>query len=192
MENRAYGRIMKIYTKKGDFGQTSLATGAKVPKSDRRVELYGTADELNSTIGVVRSFLPENSDLHSPLETIQNLLFELGSELAGFRPKEESCILEEDISFLEGRIDTMQEKLQPLKKFILPGGTKASSFLHICRTVARRLEREMVKYKEEGLEILSPPMIFMNRLSDYFFVAARYANLEENIQEPLWTSRAKA
>ncbi|MBM9498925.1 cob(I)yrinic acid a,c-diamide adenosyltransferase [Leptospira sp. 201903071] len=183
---------MKIYTKKGDFGQTSLATGAKVPKSDRRVELYGTADELNSTIGVVKAFLPTGSVLHSPLETIQNLLFELGSELAGFRPKEESCILEEDISFLENQIDQMQEKLTPLKKFILPGGTKASSFLHISRTVSRRMEREMVRYKEEGLEILSSPMIFMNRLSDYFFVAARYANLEENIQEPTWTSRAKA
>ncbi|TGM59849.1 cob(I)yrinic acid a,c-diamide adenosyltransferase [Leptospira adleri] len=182
---------MKIYTKKGDFGQTSLATGAKVLKSDRRVELYGTADELNSTIGVVKAFLPKESMLHSPLETIQNLLFELGSELAGFRPKEESCILEIDVSFLEQEIDQMQEKLTPLKKFILPGGTKASSFLHISRTVSRRLEREMVRYKEEGLDILSPPMIFMNRLSDYFFVAARYANLEENIQEPTWTSRAK-
>ncbi|MDI7211660.1 cob(I)yrinic acid a,c-diamide adenosyltransferase [Leptospira santarosai] len=182
---------MKIYTKKGDFGQTSLATGVKVSKSDRRVELYGTVDELNSTIGVVKSFLPEKSVLHSPLETVQNLLFELGSELAGFRPKEKSCILEEDVTFLENQIDRMQEKLEPLKRFILPGGTKASAFLHVSRTVARRLERDMVKFKEEGLEIFSPPMVFMNRLSDFFFVAARFANLEENIQEPLWTSRAK-
>ncbi|EKR81808.1 cob(I)yrinic acid a,c-diamide adenosyltransferase [Leptospira interrogans] len=182
---------MKIYTKKGDFGQTSLATGVKVPKSDRRVELYGTADELNSTIGVVKSFLRKESILHSSLEIIQNLLFELGAELAGFRPKQESCILEEDITFLENQIDQMQEKLEPLKKFILPGGTKAAAFLHISRTVSRKLEREMVKFKEEGLEILSSPMIFINRLSDYFFVAARFANLEENIQEPLWTSRTK-
>ncbi len=105
---------MKIYTKKGDFGQTSLATGVKVPKSDRRVELYGTADELNSTIGVVKSFLRKESILHSSLETIQNLLFELGAELAGFRPKQESCILEEDITILENLIDQMQEKLEPL------------------------------------------------------------------------------
>lgn len=90
---------MKIYTKKGDFGQTSLATGVKVSKSDRRVELYGTADELNSTVGVVKSFLQKESILHSSLETIQNLLFELGAELAGFRSKQESCILEEDITF---------------------------------------------------------------------------------------------
>ncbi|TGK35058.1 cob(I)yrinic acid a,c-diamide adenosyltransferase [Leptospira gomenensis] len=182
---------MKIYTKKGDGGQTSLANGSKVSKADVRVELYGTADELNSTIGVVRSFLETTSELHSPLETIQNLLFELGSELAGFRAKEDSCILPEDVVFLETEIDRMQERLTPLKKFILPGGSQAASFLHISRTVSRRLEREMVRAKENGLEILSSPMIFMNRLSDYFFVSARYANLERNIQEPLWTSRAK-
>ncbi|XDD48684.1 cob(I)yrinic acid a,c-diamide adenosyltransferase [Leptospira sp. WS92.C1] len=183
---------MKIYTKKGDLGQTSLASGAKVTKSDARVGLYGTADELNSTIGVVKAFLPAQSVLHSSLEMIQNLLFELGSELAGFQAKEDSCILKDDISFLETEIDRMQEKLTPLKKFILPGGSKASSFLHISRTVTRRLERDMVRCKEEGLEILSPPMVFINRLSDYFFVAARFANLEEKIQEPVWTSRAKA
>ncbi len=183
---------MKIYTKKGDTGTTSLASGTRVSKSDKRVELYGTADELNSSLGVALSFLEKNSILRSGLEGIQNLLFELGSELAGYRKKDDSsCILEEDIQALEKEIDLWQDSLVPLKHFILPGGSPASSFLHISRTLARRLERDLVKYKEEGHDVFPEDLRFLNRLSDYLFVAARYANFESKIAEPQWKSRAK-
>ncbi|MEI1278126.1 cob(I)yrinic acid a,c-diamide adenosyltransferase [Leptospira venezuelensis] len=183
---------MKIYTKKGDSGTTSLASGTRVSKSDPRVELYGTADELNSAIGVAISFLTENSKLKDPLERIQNLLFELGSELAGYKKKDDSsCILEDDISELEKEIDLWQDSLLPLKNFILPGGSSASSFLHVARTLARRLERDLVGYKEEGHEVFPENLRFLNRLSDHLFVAARYANFESKIPEPEWKSRAK-
>ncbi|EPG66864.1 cob(I)yrinic acid a,c-diamide adenosyltransferase [Leptospira wolffii] len=183
---------MKIYTKKGDTGTTSLASGSRVSKSDKRVELYGTADELNSSLGVALSFLRADSSLRPGLERIQNLLFELGSELAGFRKKDDtSCILEDDILSLEKEIDLWQESLVPLKNFILPGGSAPSSFLHISRTLARRLERDLVRYKEEGAEVFPENLRFLNRLSDYLFVAARFANFESKIEEPQWKSRAK-
>ncbi|PJZ69522.1 ATP:cob(I)alamin adenosyltransferase [Leptospira perolatii] len=183
---------MKIYTKKGDSGSTSLASGLRVSKADPRVELYGTSDELNSQIGVAISFLPKNSQLQSHLEKVQNLLFELGSELAGYRKKDgSSCILDEDIKELESCIDRWQESLTPLKHFILPGGTKSASFLHVARTTTRRLEREVVLQKESGLEIFPENLRFLNRLSDFLFVAARYSNFEEKVEEPQWKSRAK-
>ncbi|EPG75809.1 ATP:cob(I)alamin adenosyltransferase [Leptospira fainei serovar Hurstbridge str. BUT 6] len=183
---------MKIYTKKGDSGTTSLANGSRVSKADNRVELYGTADELNSSIGVASAFLKSDSKLRASLERIQNLLFELGSELAGYRKDDgTSCLLEEDTLRLEHEIDEWQNSLAPLKHFILPGGSQASAFLHISRTVTRRLERELVKAKDSGVEIYPETLKFLNRLSDHLFVAARYANFESNIKEPQWQSRAK-
>jgi cob(I)alamin adenosyltransferase len=184
---------MKIYTKTGDNGSTSLANGKRVSKSNEFVNLYGISDELNSLIGVSISFLKENSSLKESLQLNQNLLFELGSELAMFRPKNESIsiIQIDDIKFLENEIDRMQEKLIPLKKFVLPGGSKASAFLHVARTKCRELERMMVKAKEENLEIFENSLIYVNRLSDFLFVCSRFVNSEENIEDITWTSRAK-
>lgn len=184
---------MKIYTKTGDLGKTSLASGKRVSKSDVFVDLYGTCDELNSSIGIAISFLNQDSLLQTQLLRIQNILFELGSELAGFRPKEssESIILDEDINFLEQSIDDFQEKLPQLRNFILPGGSQVASFLQLSRTICRRLERMMVNAKENGKEVFDKSLVFANRLSDYLFVAGRIANLEEGIEDTKWSSRTK-
>ncbi|HMV45788.1 MAG TPA: cob(I)yrinic acid a,c-diamide adenosyltransferase [Leptospiraceae bacterium] len=184
---------MKIYTKTGDKGKTSLASGKRVSKSDDLVSLYGTCDELNSQIGVAISFLLEDSTLKEPLFTTQNILFELGSELAGFRlnDSKESIIYNSDIEYLEIKIDELQSKLTEMRSFILPGGAKSSGFLHVARTICRRLEREMVLAKEKNLEIFEMSLIYVNRLSDFLFVAARFANQEESISDIKWTSRAK-
>lgn len=184
---------MKIYTKSGDKGQTSLASGKRVSKSDELVELYGTCDELNSSIGLGISLLNKNSTLPENLILVQSILFELGSELAGFRKedKTESIIYDSDIVFLENKIDEMQEKLEPLKNFILPGGSGAAAALHISRTICRRLERGMVRSMEQGREMFQNSIIYVNRLSDFLFVSARFANYEEKIGDVTWTSRAK-
>ncbi len=184
---------MKIYTKTGDKGLTSLANGKRVSKSNEFVNLYGISDELNSLIGVAISFLKSDSSLKNSLTVNQNLLFELGSELAMFRPKDDSIsiILNEDIEFLENEIDLCQEKLVQLKQFVLPGGSKSASTLHVARTKCRELERLMVKAKESGLEIFENSLVYINRLSDYLFVAARFCNFEEGIADITWTSRAK-
>jgi cob(I)alamin adenosyltransferase len=182
----------KIYTKTGDKGETSLANGQRVIKSHDLVEMYGTSDELNSAIGLAISFFPKDLSSEEILR-IQNLLFELGSELAGFRKEnlEESIILETDVEMLEKSIDFMQEKLPVLKSFILPGGSPASSFLHLARTICRRLERLMVKHKNSGGEIFDNSLKFVNRLSDYLFVLARYVNNIEGRSDILWKSRVK-
>ena len=185
---------MKIYTKTGDGGETSLASGERVSKADIRVGLYGTADELNSFLGLSLVQIDEANPLLGMLSIIQNLLFELGSELAGFRKKEMSSspILEEsDVTDLENWIDSLTEQLEPLKSFILPGGSMSSSHLHVSRTIARRLEREMVLAKKNGVEIFDLSLRFVNRLSDFLFVAARFNNSLEKIPEPIWKSRAK-
>lgn len=185
---------MKIYTKTGDKGKTSLASGKRVSKSDDLVSLYGICDELNSQIGVAISFLKEDSTIRESLIITQNLLFELGSELAGFRMSEASAsiIFDSDIDYLEKCIDEWQEKLPEMKSFILPGGAKSASLLHVARTICRELEREMIKAKEKEIEIFDMSLVYINRLSDFLFVAARFANLEENIPDIKWTSRAKA
>lgn len=182
----------KIYTKTGDKGDTSLANGKRVPKSDKLVEMYGTSDELNSAIGMAVSFFPVEISTDEILG-VQSLLFELGSELAGFRKEniEESIILEADIEILEKSIDKMQEELPALKNFILPGGTPAASFLHLARTICRRLERLMVEHKYSGEEVFEKSLKFVNRLSDYLFVLARYLNYKEGKEDLPWKSRAK-
>jgi cob(I)alamin adenosyltransferase len=188
---------MKIYTKTGDSGETSLAMGGRVKKYDSRVELYGTADELNSILGIVNSFLRKDSELQNFLSSYQNLIFELGSELAGYTKKDESgnsipMLKKEDVEELEHLMDEWSEKLLPLKHFVLPGGAQSAAFLHQARTVCRRLERKMVEEKDRGLSIAEISLIFVNRLSDAFFLAARIANHEENFPEPIWVSRSKS
>ncbi|HMV78407.1 MAG TPA: cob(I)yrinic acid a,c-diamide adenosyltransferase [Leptospiraceae bacterium] len=184
---------MKIYTKTGDRGDTSLADGKRVRKSDPRVELYGTVDELNSFIGGALSFIGHDFSEKKTLTEIQNILFELGSELAGFIPKNSGrIILDEDVSLLEKSMDTMSAELPQMRSFVLPGGTKAASMLHIARTVCRRLERQMTELQENAGTVSPEALIYINRLSDYLFTAARYANFKSGNEDVPWKSRAKA
>ncbi len=190
---------MKIYTKKGDGGMTGLATGERVPKHDLRVEMYGTADELNAVLGLAASRIvgdeaaEERRKLLKELQEQQCLLFELGAELAGYyREAGQSVITEADVQSLEQAMDRMNEHLEPMKSFILPGGTTAASFLHLARTVCRRLERQMTSVREERPELVLPGAIkYVNRLSDYLFVAARFANHLAGTTDIPWKSRAK-
>lgn len=166
---------MKIYTKTGDKGQTSLANGKRVPKTDMRIEAYGTSDELNSCIGWLRA-AADNEDLR----WIQNKLFDLGACLAGA----EMHIEEAAITRLEERIDAMQAELPVLKAFVLPAGNEAACRSHICRTVTRRLERIMLAC--ENSAEWRTELIFVNRLSDFFFVLSRYLTIKGGKTEETW------
>lgn len=169
---------MKIYTKTGDDGTTGLFSGERVLKSSLRVDAYGTVDELNSVLGILSSNeLDERFNV--PIFKIQNLLFNLGSDLATpFHSKMSNKIDRikiEDIEFLENLIDEYESELQPLRNFILPGGSVSSAFFHNARTVCRRAERLVVKLSQD--EKVNDILIkFLNRLSDLLFVMARMAN----------------
>ncbi|NBJ71436.1 MULTISPECIES: cob(I)yrinic acid a,c-diamide adenosyltransferase [Clostridia] len=169
---------MRIYTRSGDKGKTSLIYGERVNKNDLRVEAYGTCDEANSMIGLAISFLEEKSfpkkiTVIQELIRVQTLLFYVGSEIATPADKEVPWQLkEEHIQTLEKQIDHWDEQLEPLTNFILPSGVQAASAVHVARTVTRRAERLAV-----AIENVNPLAIaFLNRLSDYLFVAARYIN----------------
>lgn len=179
---------MKIYTKTGDDGTTALFDGARVHKNHERVELYGDVDELNSVIGVAASFL-KNEGLRKELHGIQKDLFALGAKLANPKEKKQknkADFAEEKVTALEKSIDMMEKILVPMTSFILPGGSQAAAFLHLARTVCRRAERKLVALTTH--EDIDPLYVhFLNRLSDYLFVAARYANLlEKNLDVPWW------
>lgn len=185
---------MKIYTKQGDAGWTRLANGEKTRKSDVRVDLYGTADELNSHIGLALSQPGVPEETRAQLLDLQHLLFELGSELAGYyKNKEGSIIREEDTGKLEQWMDQCTAVLPPLRAFILPGGEAAASALHICRTVCRRLERAMTAALDENSgerPVVYPEAYkFINRLSDYLFIAARYVNFRAGKSDIEWQTR---
>ncbi|MDZ4727152.1 MAG: cob(I)yrinic acid a,c-diamide adenosyltransferase [Leptospira sp.] len=185
---------MKIYTKAGDAGETYLASGTKVTKTDPRVALYGTCDELNSVIGFAISFSSVNEETFTNfLSHTQNLLFEIGSELAGYIPKdrESTCLFASDITDIENEIDRLTESLSPLRSFILPRGSSFAAGLHMARTVCRRLERDVLVYVESGGAISMEIRTYLNRLSDYFFTAARYANFLVSHKESEWKSRTK-
>jgi len=167
---------MKIYTKTGDKGQTSLATGQRVSKTDKRIEAYGTADELNSFVGLLRVQTPDNDEL----SWIQNRLFDLGACLAGATLR----IEDDAIAQIERWIDRMQDQVPPLKAFVLPAGNEATCRAHVCRTVARRLERAMLAC--DNNDKWQNELMFVNRLSDYFFVLARYATFCANVSEEVW------
>ena len=183
---------MKIYTKSGDKGRTSLATGKRVSKSDLRLEAYGTADELNSFVGWLRSLVVSSScnwalDVDKQLGWVQNRLFDIGAILAGA----DMPLSENAINQLENWIDAMQMELPELREFILPGGSEVVSACHVCRTVTRRLERNMVKVRLEIQEtedsmIGENVMKFVNRLSDYCFVLARFIAKKLEINVPTW------
>jgi cob(I)alamin adenosyltransferase len=170
---------MKIYTKTGDKGTTSLVYGQRVSKADRRVEAYGTCDEANSLIGLGLSYIKneyfeERDEFESVFHKIQTTLFHVGAELATPAGKEVKWkVRKEDVDELEMTIDKWDSALSPLSNFILPGGHPAGAALHTARTVVRRAEREAVGVDEE----ISPLVLsYLNRLSDFLFVAARYIN----------------
>ena len=186
--------MTRIYTKTGDKGETSLFSGERVPKYNPIVECYGTVDELNSSIGVALNYLTSDSRLILPLTRIQNVLFHLGSDLS--TPLNPTSDLKENriarindplIIDLEKWIDDFTESLPPLTDFILPGGSKAAAYLHLSRTICRRAERLLssviTNFKEQ---INEKTLIYLNRLSDFLFVAARIANLEQGISDSIW------
>ena len=168
---------MSIYTKTGDKGETSLASGVRVAKTDPRIEAYGTVDELNSWIGMLRASLPENH-IQDQLSIVQNKLFNLGAALSE-APGE--WILADDIRTLETWIDEMQVVVPKQKAFILPMGSEPVCRCHICRTVCRRAEREMIE-SNANLTLLQ----YINRLSDFLFVLARYIGHLAGEEEYVW------
>ncbi len=178
---------MKIYTKTGDKGETSLFGGAKLSKNDLRIEAYGTVDELNSVLGCALSFL-QNAELQTPIQNLQKELFVLGAELASPQANEKmkaGFLQKSHITAQELWIDEMEAKLSPLKQFILPGGSKSASFLHLARTVCRRAERIVVELS--GKEEIRPEVImYLNRLSDLCFVLARFINQTQGESDILW------
>ncbi len=186
----------KIYTKTGDEGKTSLVSGNRTFKSDLRIDLYGELDELNSRIGYSYALLPEGmTEIKNFIHVIQSALFDLGSNMAcEFENREKFNLpqLTEDlITQIEKEIDGMDKDLEPLKNFILPGGTAASASIHLARTGSRNVERKLVHYEHVTKEVLPPlSIIFLNRLSDYFFVLARYVNKKMNGPEILWKPRS--
>ncbi|RYC04512.1 cob(I)yrinic acid a,c-diamide adenosyltransferase [Ciceribacter ferrooxidans] len=175
-------RLNKIYTRTGDDGTTALVSGPRRHKHDLRVEAYGTIDETNSTIGVARLHTMATPDLDTMLLRVQNDLFDLGADLAAPEtgealPYEPLRVIEQQVVRLEHEIDQLNAGLDPLKSFILPGGTPAAAHLHLARTVARRAERIMVELSRcEGETVGAPALKYINRLSDFLFVAARFAN----------------
>jgi cob(I)alamin adenosyltransferase len=185
--------LTKIYTRGGDKGETSLGGGQRVPKDDLRVEAYGDADELNACLGLALAQGVVAESLAKELAEIQNTLFNLGSDLC-FREEDKlkyaglPKVEERHVKALEDSIDLMNEELGPLTNFILPGGSLAASQLHLARTVCRRAERRLatLSHREE----VSPwPGRYLNRLSDWLFVAARFENRAASRTETLWDSR---
>ena len=183
---------MKIYTKAGDQGKTSLIGGTRVPKSHIRIESYGTVDELNSFIGLLND-LVDDAKINSDLKEIQDRLFTVGSSLA-CDPEKESALRipdlkEEDILRLENAMDAMNEVLAPMKSFIIPGGHQAISTAHIARCVCRRAERWCVNMQEEDLFVETLVIKYLNRLSDYLFTLARYIGHLNGVADLPWKPR---
>jgi len=181
---------MKIYTKKGDKGETGLFGGARLSKAHMRIHSYGTVDELNSHIGLVRDHL-EDEQLRSELKGIQVTLFTIGSHLATDPSKKNLSLPEINssaIEALETNIDKMQQELPELKSFILPGGHPTVSNCHIARCVCRRAERYAVALSESE-EVNPVIIIYLNRLSDYLFVLARHIGCMNGVEEVKWESR---
>jgi len=179
---------MKIYTKTGDDGETGLFGGTRVPKDHLRIETYGTVDELNSVVGIVRLHVAAASrELDVQLERIQNELFDLGAALATPDPIKFGItgVTDEAIALLERSMDRFDADLEPLKQFILPGGAPAAAYLHLARTVCRRAERLTVALARQS-DIAPTGVVYLNRLSDWFFVAARWINKQVGEPDVPW------
>jgi cob(I)alamin adenosyltransferase len=175
---------VKIYTRTGDAGQTSLFGGTRVPKNDARIEAYGTVDELNSFLGLARAAgIPPEID--AQLLRVQSDLFAIGAHLASPDPTRFAGVDEGRITELEKGIDAMEPELSPLTSFILPAGSIGATHLHASRTICRRAERRVVALEDDAPATLST-ITYLNRLSDYLFVAARFANLRAGIADVPW------
>lgn len=186
--------LNRIYTRTGDAGTTRLATGASVSKADIRVEAYGAVDETNACLGLARIHTSGDAQLDAMLARIQNELFDLGADLSTPAAPDEVAgsklrILDSQVGRLETEIDELNTKLPDLKSFVLPGGTPAAAALHLARTVCRRAEREAVRLIEAGEPVGGPALRYINRLSDFLFVAARWAN-GRGAAEVFWASGA--
>jgi len=184
--------LNKIYTRTGDRGSTRLATGEQVSKASPRVETYGAVDEANACLGMARLHTGADAAFDAMLARVQNELFDLGADLAT-PPREGETntlrMIQGQIDRLEAEIDAMNGDLPPLASFILPGGTPAAAALHLARTVARRAERMAVALVEAGEPVSPLAMTYLNRLSDFLFVAARHAN-DRGASEVFWQSGA--
>ena len=181
----------KIYTKTGDDGTTGLFGGARLPKDHIRIEAYGTVDELNAVIGwLMSTFKDQETD--QLLQTIQSRLFTVGSNLASQPGKNMITpdLLDEDVKLIEEAIDRMQDTLPPLKHFIMPGGSASVSAAHLARTVCRRAERRCVTLGQTD-EVDPIIILYLNRLSDFFFVLARWLGAKEGVEEIKWMPRIK-
>ena len=176
-------RINRVYTKTGDQGQTSLVGGARVSKASIRVDAYGDVDELNSVIGIARA-RSEDQEIDEVLGLIQNDLFTLGADLASPSGIDVPRIGESFVSVLEELADRFLAKLDPLKEFILPGGSEAGAILHLARTVARRAERRVVELSQTE-ELNSETVVYLNRLSDLLFILARVVNHRAGVPEEM-------
>lgn len=184
--------LNRIYTRSGDDGTTGLSTGQRVKKFDLRVSAYGTVDETNACVGIARLYTAsEDPSVDAMLERIQHDLFDLGADLCtpdtgkdlGYEPLR---IVQSQVDRIEREIDELNAVLSPLRSFVLPGGTASAAYLHQCRTVCRRAERLMVELAADPEETVSDPALkYINRLSDFFFVASRYVN-QRGARDVLW------
>ena len=184
---------MKLYTRTGDSGTTSLVGGQRIAKTHIRLEAYGTVDELNSHIGLLISLITDDAD-RALLTEVQNLLFSIGSMLAtdtsarDYRPGR--YVTNDDVTVLENAIDAAEEGLPGWRGFILPGGTTAAAQAHVCRTVCRRAERRIYALAAEA-DVDAQLLAYMNRLSDYFFALAKKINHSAGQEENIWAKREK-
>ena len=180
--------LNRIYTRTGDDGTTALGSGDRRKKYDLRVDAYGTLDEVNAAIGIVRLHTA-GDPLDAPLAHIQNDLFDVEADLClsekgpgGAR----LTVTDKQVDWLEAEIDKLNDMLEPLRSFVLPGGTQAAAYLHLARTMCRRAERIMVRLKDQpGETVTEPSLKYVNRLSDFLFVASRYAN-DKGARDVLW------
>ncbi|WP_099826148.1 cob(I)yrinic acid a,c-diamide adenosyltransferase [Oceaniglobus indicus] len=185
--------LNKIYTKTGDSGETALGNGTRVAKNSARVEAYGTVDEVNATVGLARQHA--TGDVDAALARIQNDLFDLGADLCRPQMEDDATaeypplrVIPAQIERLETEIDAMNTSLQPLRSFVLPGGSALAAHLHLCRTVTRRAERRSVELT--SVEPVNPAAVkYLNRLSDWFFVASRISN-DDGKADVLWVPGA--
>ena len=185
--------LSKIYTRTGDAGTTALGDGSRVAKTDLRVEAYGTVDEANATLGLAR--LHAEGDMDAALSRIQNDLFDLGADLCRPDPSKDATaeypplrMVGSQVDRLEAEIDAMNDALEPLRSFVLPGGSALAAHLHLCRTVSRRAERLTVALAVEA-EVTGAATTYLNRLSDWCFVASRIAN-DDGRADVLWVPGA--
>ena len=174
---------MKIYTRTGDKGETSLFGGSRVSKNDPRIEAYGTIDELNSHLGLCRT-----ASADAELARVQSDLFDIGAFLAAPNSDRFPSVGAGRIEDLERAIDAMESELKPLKTFIVPGGSESAARLHVARTVCRRAERRVLALDEDSPEMLTT-IAYLNRLSDFLFVAARFANHRAGVADTPWIKR---